>query len=313
MKKIIVNLFLLIVAATIVSCEDKAFDLAYDAPLSIEFTGVGPNNVVTVEKGVMSYIAKIDVKAPVNRIKHFEIYLANVKTGAKESLIENTTTAFEGEEGVASYNFELELAQLTENRCVKVSVTDGEGNVFERNLLVEITPVVLFSESLKLETVEDYYGPYYATWLDGQVYMRRDGEKYKPEIDFSLGAVVIGSEGETPVPAFVNGGKRSTYNLLTIEGLQQTSFELTTLTKAQYDAITQVDATPISSLADPTKEVVKIENGKVYLFKTANGKKGLVHVSGIAAKIGTIESTSGEWIKDTPYHQVSLTTKVVKQ
>ncbi len=188
-------------------------------------------------------------------------------------------------------------------------VTDAEGSEFEKNLVIDITPEVLFSEPLIMETVENYYGPYYATWLNGRVYMRGDGAEYKNEIDFSLGEVAI--VGTDTVPALVNPAQRSSYNLLDIGGLQQTKFELTTLTAAQYDSITQVDASPILSLADPVNDAVEIEKGNVYLFKTANGKKGLIHISALATKTGTIESPTGEWIPNTRYHQVTLTTKVV--
>jgi hypothetical protein len=33
---------------------------------------------------------------------------------------------------------------------------------YERNLLVKITPSVIFTLPVKMETVEDYYGPYFA-------------------------------------------------------------------------------------------------------------------------------------------------------
>ncbi len=312
MKKIIGNILSLIVAITIVSCDDSTFDLDYKAPLTIGFTGVDNSNVVTVAKGVMSYTAKIEVSSPTAEIKYFEIYNADAKTGNKGTLIGNTSKAFEDAQGngVLSYSVEYTISNLIENKCIKVIATDGEGNPFERNLLVNITPTVLFSGSLKIETVEDYYGPYYSTWLDGRVYMRRDGEKYKNEIDFSLGDVVIASEGTSAVPALVNPAQRTTFSLLTIAGLQQTKYELTTLTKAQYDAITQVDASPITALSDPAKDAVKLVSGKVYLFKTANNKKGLIYISALAAKTGTIENTAGEW-KVTPYSQATITTKVV--
>jgi len=312
MKKIIGNILLLIAVLAIVSCNDSTFVLDYKAPVSIGFTGVDNTNEITVAKGVMSYSAKIEVNATSSGILNFELYTADIRTGAKISLITGTSKSFDDGEGkgVPTYSFEYMIDNLVASKAIKVLVTDESGNKYERNLVVKITPVVLFSETVIMETVENYYGPYYATWLNGRVYMRRDGEKYKDEIDFSCGNVIIASEGATAVPALVSPGERSTYNLLTLTGLQQTKFELTTLTKAQYDAISQVDATPVTSLADPTLNAVKLVSGKVYLFKTANGKKGLIYISALATKTGTIETSADVWEKNITYHQLTITTKL---
>jgi hypothetical protein len=314
MKNKIVNILSLIVLLTVTACSEGAFNLNYEAPLTIEFSGVDNSSIVTVGKGVLSYTAKISVQGSSVGVKNFEIYNADIKTGAKGTLIAGTSKSLDDGKGngSASYSVDYTITGLTDNKSIKVVVIDMKGNVFERNLLVKITASVLFSQSVKIETVEDYYGPYYGTWLDGSVYMRKDGEPYKNEIDLSLGNVVIAAEGTAAVPALVSPAERTKFNLLTISGLQQTKFALTALTKAQYDAITQVDATPIISLPEPASDAVKLVTGKVYLFKTASGKKGLIYVSALVAKTNTIENISGQWVKDTPYHQATITTKVVK-
>jgi len=313
MKNLVAIIMSLIAAVSFTSCDDNTFDLNYSAPLTISFAGVDNSNMVTVDKGVLSYKAQIEVKAPETGIKYFELYAADPKTGAKGTVIENTAKSFDDGQGngVSSYAFEYTIDNLVTNKCIKVVVTDGTGNSFEKNLMVKITPVVVFSSPMKMETVEVYYGPYFASWLGGRVYMRRDGEAYKNEIDFSLGDVVIASEGETAVPALVNPAERSNMNLLTINGLQQVKYELTTLTKAQYDAITEVDASPVNALADPSQNSVRLQKGKVYLFKTASGKKGLVHVADLTSKTGMVESATGEWVANTAYSQTTITTKVV--
>ncbi|MCX6326597.1 MAG: hypothetical protein NT144_08130 [Bacteroidia bacterium] len=311
MKKTIGIILSIIVALTVVSCDDSTFELGYKAPLTIEFAGIDYSNIVTVEKGVISYTAQIGILAPETGVKTFEIFNADAKTGAKGTLIGGTSVSFS--ELVPSYSVEYTFINLIVNKCIKVVVSDMKGNVYERNLFVKITPAVLFSQSVKMETAEVYYGPYYATWLYGRVYMRGDGEKYKDEIDFSLGDVVIASEGAAAVPALVNPAVRGNNNLLTINGLQQTKFELTVLTKAQFDAINEVDGSSISSLADPAQDAVKLVSGKVYLFKTANGKKGLIYIATLTLKTGTIENVAGEWIINSPYSLASLTAKVMQQ
>lgn len=311
MKKIFRIITALVILVSAVACEENLVDPDYTAPLSITIEGVDNTNIIQVEKGVLQYTAAIDVQAGAGRLALFEIYNADAETGAKGSLIEGTSQNFLDEEGngVASWQFDYVVSNLVENKCIKIVATDIEGAVFERNLLVKISPVVIFSGSMIMETVENYYGPYFAGWLDGRVYMRRDGQAYKNEIDFSLGDVLIESAGTEAVPALVNPAERAGYNLLTIEGLQQTKFELTTLSKTEYNAITQVDAGQITALPDPVQNAVKLIKDKVYVFKTAGGKKGLICASAVSGKTGTIEDKSGEWIKDTPYYQVTLTVK----
>lgn len=103
--------------------------------------------------------------------------------------------------------------------------------------------------------------------------MAADAMKYTNEVDFSLGDIILPSGSET-VPVLVSPAKRSDYGLMTINGLQHTLFAETSLSQSEFNAISQVDATPIENLADPTSEVLAIQADKVYLFKTANGKKG---------------------------------------
>ena len=109
-------------------------------------------------------------------------------------------------------------------------------------------------------------------WLPGRTYINIDAMKYTNEVDFSLGDIILPSESET-VPALVSPAKRSDYGLMTVSGLQHTLFAETSLSQAEFNAISQIDATPIENLADPTSEALAIQANKIYLFKTANGKK----------------------------------------
>src|SRR5690606_29132808 len=209
-------------------------------------------------------------------IRMFEIYTANATTGAREELILGTTEVFEDGEG--SYSTTYTISGLTENKAIKVVVTDTLERAYEKNILVKITPSVHFSSNVvQVETADNLYGSYYATWLSGRAYMRET--EYSKEVDVSLGEVVIPSEGTSKVPAFVNPSKRGDYGLPTVNGLQDTKFALTTLTPAEYSAITRVNGSAITSLPDPTLDAVLLEAGKVFIFKTSNGKKGLIHVT----------------------------------
>ena len=298
MKKVINFLLALICLSSFASCDD-AYEVNYNAPVKISFDGVEDGIAVTA-KGADNYTAKIRVQAT-NGISYFEIYNADIKTGAKGSLIEGTGKSFDSQ---TEYTEEFHMTGLTDNKCIRVSVTDTEGTVIERNLLVKITPSVLFSETVNIETADDYYGSYYATWLNGRVYLRSNGEQYVPEIDFSMGMI----DG---IPSLISPAQRSQYNLPTFDGLKDTKFELTTLTITEYNNISKVNAEPISTLTAPTLSNIGISANKVYLFKTADGKKGLIAITSMTKRTGTIETANGEWVKDTEYYRVVITTKVI--
>ncbi|WP_018630175.1 hypothetical protein [Niabella aurantiaca] len=305
------NIYLLLTFAVlplIFSCKKSIEKVDFSPEVTILFQGVGDSNIVYQGMGVSEYTAKIDVQSTGTGISNFEIYTADTRTGAKGALIDGTARFFEN--AVRNYSTSYTVPDLVDNKCIKVVVTDTLGRVYEKNLFVRITPVVIFTQPVRMETVENYYGPYFATWLSGRVYMRKD-EQYKTAIDFSLGDVVLASEGPDPVPAFVNPAGRSSYSLLTMTGLQETRFDTTTLTKDQYDAITRADAQPIRSLADPQNDAVVLKKDRVYIFKTANGKKGLIYVSALDPKTGTIEQTDGSWVPGTRYYEAAITTKTI--
>ena len=306
----IIALILSISLFGLFGCADK-YEVDYEAPVKIEFTGVDQNNRVSLEKGVAEYTATVKVQG---EIMSFEIYQADSKTGIQGSLIEETARSFE--DGTANYETTYKFTSLKENACITVVVLGTDGNTYQRKLLVEITPSVLFSDpdygkdGEIVETASAYYGCYYATWLLGRTYMAADAMKYANEVDFSLGDIILPS-GSEAVPVLVSPAKRSDYGLMTINGLQHTLFAETSLSQAEFNAISQVDATPIENLADPTSEVLAIQADKVYLFKTANGKKGLICIQKITAKTGTIEVSPNNWVENTKYSWVQLLTKTV--
>ncbi len=304
MKKIIINILSVVTVLTVFSCSESTFELDYKAPISISFAGVDNSNVLVVGKGVTNTTVTINVNANDTVIAKFEIYSADVITGNKGVLISSSSV-----DNTATYTQDYKFNSLTDNQCIKVIVTDIEGNTFEHNLLVKITPAVIFCQSVKIETVENYYGPYFASWLNGRVYMRRDGEAYKNEIDFSLGDAVI-AQGGNKVPALINPVKRTDFGLLTMAGLKDTKFALTALTVTDFNNISKIDAAVINNQTNPTLDAVQLVSGSVYIFKTADGEKGLIYISSLAAKTGTVETQPNTWVNNTAYSLVTLSTKV---
>ena len=74
----------------------------------------------------------------------FEIYQADSKTGMQGSLIEETAQSFAA--GTTNYETTYKFTSLKENACITVVVLGTDGHTYQRNLLVEITPSVLFSD-----------------------------------------------------------------------------------------------------------------------------------------------------------------------
>lgn len=295
------------VAALFASCSKDPHTVNFIPDVQIQFTEGGDSSIVSVNKDVTEYTATVNVSSKGDIIRLFEIYTADATTGARGDLIPATVQIFDDGEG--SYSTTYTINGITENKAIKVVVTDTLERAYEKNLLVRITPSVYFSSAVKLETADNLYGSYYATWLSGRSYMRETD--YSEEVDVSLGEVNIPSEGTTAVPAFVNPSKRADYGLPTVNGLQDTKFALTTLTPAEYSAITRVNGSAITSLPDPTLDAVLLEAGKVFIFKTSNGKKGLIHVTSRTSKTGTIENANGVWEEGVAYHETTLTTKMV--
>ena len=291
--------------AFMASCSKDFEDIRFDPDVKIQFSEGGDSSIVDIDKGITDYTAEINVTANGSVIRLFEIYEADPRSGSRGALIEAATHVFANPE--SSYSTAFSIPDLTEHKCIKIVVTDTLEQVYEKNLLVRITPSVHFSEASRLETKDHYYGSFFATWHAGRAYMR--DTEYADAIDFSVGDAVIDAS-EDPVPALVNPAKRSDYQLLTIAGLQEAKFALTDLTPANYRAITQVDAAPITSLPDPGNDAVELEAGNVYLFKTQNGKKGLIHITAMSSKTATVEQASGEWAEQT-IREISLTTKTV--
>lgn len=303
--KRITYIYLFCLLVTYASCTKETVDIYFKPAVTINFTNVGDSGIVVLDKGATSYNAKISINTQGTAINYFEIFQADTRTGARGNAIENTVSYFEN--GVPTYTTEFSIGNLSENRAIKVVVSDTTGSSYEKNLVLKITPAVWFSDVVKMETADNYYGSYFANWLSGRVYMRRH-EQYKQEIDFSLGGVASGTD---TIASLVSPAARQSLNLITMTGLQATKFEVTTLTEAQFNAISRVDASPITALNDPDKDTIPLANNKVFLYKTANGKKGLILVKGLARKSGTIEIEPNKWVPNSTYYQADISVKTV--
>ncbi|MCF0175711.1 MAG: hypothetical protein HUJ94_02620 [Bacteroidales bacterium] len=297
------------------SCSKFEFNVDYTAPTTIAFQGVGESNIVSLAKGTYSYETTVKVTSA-DGISELAVYKANNRTGAQGELIE--VQSFTPAE--KSVSTTVTFTDLTENAAIRVIATDINGNSFAKNLVVEVAASVILNDNLLIETAEVYYGCYYAGWLGGRAYLRTTDnvENYKKEIDIAFGQI-------NGAPCAISPAKRSEFcKLPNLSGLGTTLFALTSLSKAEYAAITKVDASPIEAIADPTEESVALAAGKVYVFKTASGKKGLFCVESMAAKTGTVEQlpnaateeleahSTNWWMADYSYNLLGISAKIIK-
>ena len=148
---------------------------------------------------------------------------------------------------------------------------------FRKNFVVEITPAVIFSEhsDKKLESVDKYWGVFYAEWLYGRIYKSREAGKYAAEVN-------IGMENKNGKAVLISPAKHS----LTFNGARNTKFGVTNMTLEQFNAISRIDDTPLKNLS-PTTESIEIENGKVYAYQTQDGQKGVVYIQNLTGNAGS--------------------------
>lgn len=254
-----------IVLFSLMSCEKNA---DVDFTPSVMFQFESGENLVKASKGAKEYTVKGTITSTVG-LKSFSISTANAETGAAGSVIETTKQTFE--EPKTSYDFSYTITDLIENKAIKINVSDAEGEDFQKNFVVEITPAVIFSEAgeKKLESLDKYWGVFYAEWLYGRVYKSRQGVEYAKEIN-------IGMENQEGKAVLVSPAKHS----LTFAGARTTKFGVTTLTQPEFNTISRVDDTLLKTFS-PTAESVIIEKGKVYSYETQDGQKGAIYIQNL--------------------------------
>lgn len=294
----------------LMSCVKYEFEVDYTAPVSISFQGVGEDNIITLGKGVYSYDATVEVSSSID-LSEIVVSEADNRTGVAGKTIEEYVLT----DGVKEKTFTVGFDELVDNAAIRVTVTDVKGATYAKNLVVAITPSVIVNDALYIETAEVYYGCYYASWLGGRAYLRSTDnvENYKKEIDLAFAEV-------NGMPCAVSPASRSTVSdLPNLGGLKSTAYALTDISAAEYDAITKVDASPIKGIPEPTGETVELVNGKVYVFKTADGKKGLFKVESLADKTATVEVLPDEehsanwWKEGYSYRLLSISAKIMAE
>lgn len=229
-------------------------------------------NLVKAEKGAAQYVVTGTVTSA-NGITAFSISTANARTGDVIAEIDNTKKVFETPQD--KYDFSYTISDLDENKAIKLKVMDTAGDEFQQNFVVEITPAVVFSENSKqLESLDKYYGVFYAEWLEGRIYKSRDAGKYAVEVN-------VGMENKGGHAMLISPAKHS----LTFAGARTTKFGATEMTTEQFNSISRVDDTMLKALS-PDSESIQIEKGKVYSYQTQDGQKGAIYIQNLTGDPG---------------------------
>lgn len=261
-KQLFYTLVSLLLVCTSCSEDDKI-----NFTPSVNFSFATAENLVTVGKGTMEYTVKGAVTASTG-LSSFVISTADTKTGAVIAEVKETQKVFENTP--KSYEFTYTITDLTENKAISVSIVDGEGDSYKKNFVVQITPSVVFSDGTKnLESMDKFYGVFYAEWLDGRIYKSRDAVQYAKEINLAM-------DIKNNLPVLVSPARHSK----TFTGARATKLGATTLTAAQFNGINRIDDALLKS-ASASAESIVIEKGKVYAYETQDGLKGLVYIQNL--------------------------------
>lgn len=254
---------LLVLLITFSSCEKENFSYTPD----VIFNFQSGENLITTEKGATTYTLTGTVTSTTG-ISQFVIKTADAKSGKEGAEIEGTKQEFAPESSQTSYDFSYTFSTLEENKAICLSVKDNEGNNFKKNFVVKITPSVIFSDgSDYLESVDKLYGAFYAEWFEGRVYKSRDAVQYAAEVN-----IAMSENGGQPI--FVSPATHQN----AFAGARATTYALTELTAADFNAISQVDDSALKTLTTTATSVV-VTKGQVYAYTSADGLKGLILVN----------------------------------
>lgn len=261
-------------------CNDVDFD--YELPTKIEFS---TDDIIQIPGGTTNYTVKGTIKSTVGILEYIA-YNANPRTGNTTTEIERVL--FDEEDHVTEYSFSVELTDIEKNTCVKIYARDKNGE-YMKGFMVKITPTVIFTDRQKAETGDYFYGSFFAAWHLGRVYPLREAGAYANAIDLSFGELTDPDTGIS-APVMISPDKRSGYGMTAYNGARATKFAATDISMAGYNAIKEVDDTPLLDLQPGSDYEVLFAN-KVYAFETADGKKGLAAIYSLdkGAQVYTLE------------------------
>ncbi len=275
MKNLIKTAVLPVIAALVCGCGDLGFD--YDIPVNIELDA--DSEIVQIAAGVTNYTLTGKVTSPTG-ILEFVVYNANNRTGSTTSEIEGTRVLYGEDDRKLEHEFSVTLDNITQNRCVKIYARDSSGE-YMKGFLVKVTANVVITDECTAETGDYFYGTFFASWYLGRVYPFREAETYAKEIDISFGELTDSGTG-IKAAVMISPDKREENGMTAYKGARSTRFMLTDMTVEEYNAIGYINDSPLKGF-DPANDYEVLFAGKVYAYRTADGKNGLIVINSIAS------------------------------
>lgn len=258
-------------------CEDNVGS-DYEPEGTIAFAGVGDKyNIITLAAGQVEYDLEVSVDAKAG-ISEFSLYRISAETGNDIEMIEETRQVFTEEEQKTTLNYTYKLTGIDANQAIRAYVRDNNQKEFTAKCVLKITPSVIFTKVCKVETNDVYFGSFFATWYEGRVYPLREAVNYAEKIDLSFGVITV--DGVT-FPAVVSPAARESYGLSKYTGMRATKMMLSQITPVEYDAVKEVDDTPLKNLTC-IDNYAPLRAGTVYIFETQDGLKGLLYVTSLS-------------------------------
>lgn len=243
----------------------------YVPPLKIDFNT--SDNVVQIAEGETTYTITGKVTSSTG-IMEYAAFNADARTGNITTEIPGTRVTFDSEVK-REYSFSITVDEIESNRAVKIFAIDESG-AYTKGFVIKITPTVIFTDKKLIESGDHYYGSFFATWHLGRVYPLRVAKEYPQAVDISV-ADFKDPLTEVRAPVLMSPGKRAEYGMAIYSGARNTKFSTTDITIDEYNAIKEVDDTPLRSL-EATEDYVVIGVDKVYAYQTQDGRKGLIAI-----------------------------------
>lgn len=267
MRQIFIIAYMALATLSFAGCSRELW--TYEAPLSILFDGIDESCIHLLEDGEKSYNMTGQVTSSED-IAQLDIYMADYKTSLEYG---DPLYSEQFQEGTRSVKFSYTLTNIEASTSLKVVASTYNGKIFKKGIVLKITPQVIYTEKGYLESYDYLYGTFYADWYDGRTYTMRNAGEFAEAIDISSGEVA-------GALCLVSPASRNKFDLPVYSGAKETNFAMTELTKNEFDAISQTDASSLTALS-PDQEYVKIEKGRVYSCATQDGRKGLIYISDI--------------------------------
>ncbi len=215
-----------------------------------------------------TYVLKgqIEAEGPIQRVQFYRSFPFNGGQDEVEMAATEITNIADG-----TCSFSVNVPDITYQTMIKVAVTQGNGHQDFANFTINsgrISNIKTLSNKWTGGWESPNYGSFFSIANNSTYGMSIEWQRPEliSECDFYFGDFAVGSI-DLDYPKFAEEAQFPDMG---------TRFASTNFTSAEFDAMRDDDK--FKSLSDPTLQSIGFEAGDVILFKTKNGKKGLLKI-----------------------------------